>query len=277
MLNREPEKKPECRFLKTRFRQVSLTHPLWMGIVNAAPDSFSDGGRYDPVSHAFELLSAGADILDIGGESTRPGSSPVTFEEEIRRITPVLDAIQEQCAKAGFPKPFLSVDTYHWQTARYALAHGVEMLNDISGMEDPRMIQAALDFQSAVCFMHKQGTPQTMQDAPQYENVVEEVYAYLAQRRDALLAAGIEKEKLAADPGIGFGKTLEQNWELVENAYVFQGLGIPVLIGHSRKRFLDKLCNQPPYPSRDEATQTVSRQLIQQNVQILRTHVSLFS
>lgn len=261
--------------LKTNYRTVFVSRTLWMGIVNATPDSFSDGGRKDVVGHAMTLLAKGADILDVGGESTRPGCDPVSYEEEIRRIEPVIRGIYARCASEGRAKPLLSVDTYHPETAEFAAALGVEILNDISGAEDPRMIEAAVKSGAALCFMHMQGTPKTMQENPQYEDVTEEVFAYLAARRDALLAAGIDRQKLLADPGVGFGKTKEQNWTLVRNISRFHALGLPILVGHSRKGFLQTLCDENPGMSRDDATRRVSRQLTDAGVEILRTHEPL--
>ncbi|MDO4424763.1 MAG: dihydropteroate synthase [Planctomycetia bacterium] len=259
--------------ISTSFRVISLARPLWMAIVNATPDSFSDGGRKNVAEYAITLLRNGADILDIGGESTRPGAEPLDPKDEISRIAPVIRGIHEICLKQNLPKPFLSIDTYHPQTAAFALEQGVELINDISGGEDPEMIRLVKKSNAALCFMHKQGIPKTMQNAPQYENVLEEVFEYLQQRKNALLDAGIPQEKLIADPGIGFGKTFEQNWTLIENISRFHDLELPILVGHSRKGFLQKIINQNPEITRDDATHQVSRFLIQQNIQILRTHV----
>ena len=262
--------------LKTNSRELMLTAPLWMAILNVTPDSFSDGGRTgvrESVEHAMRLLAQGADILDIGGESSRPGADPVSAKDEIERIGPVIREILTRSAENGLPKPFLSVDTYHPETAEFAVSLGVEMLNDISGLRDPAMIRIVRDSGAAVCFMHMQGTPKTMQTAPHYENVLEDVFYWLARRRDALLEAGLEREKLVADFGLGFGKTMEQNWILAENARRFQELGIPVLAGHSRKCFLDRILEVHPEMDRDDATHAVSRLLVLQGVQLLRTHV----
>jgi len=262
--------------IQTAFRTISLTRPLWMGIVNATPDSFSDGGRPDPAGHALKLLREGADILDVGGESTRPGADPVPAEVEIDRIAPVLEEIFTRAEAQGLEKPLLSVDTYHPETARFALEHGVEILNDVSGAENPEMIQAAVEFGAAICFMHKKGTPKTMQENPTYEDVVEEVFAYLAARRDALLAAGIPREKLIADPGLGFGKTFAHNWTLVEQMERFQELEIPILVGHSRKGFLRPMCEENPGMTPDDATRVMTQKLIQKGVQIIRAHEEPF-
>lgn len=259
--------------IQTAFRTIPLTRPLWMGIVNATPDSFSDGGRPDPAGHAISLLLEGADILDVGGESTRPGCDPVSASVEIGRIAPVIEGIFARVEALRLEKPLLSVDTYHPETARFALEHGVEILNDISGAEDPEMIRAAVDFGAAICFMHKKGTPKTMQENPTYDDVTAEVLAYLAARRDALLDAGIPREKLIADPGLGFGKTFAHNWTLVEQMDRFQELEIPILVGHSRKGFLRPMCEKNPGMTRDDATRIVTQTLIEKGVQILRTHV----
>ncbi len=259
--------------LRTSAREITLERTLWMAIVNATPDSFSDGGREEVVDHALSLLDAGADILDIGGESSRPGCDPISAELEIVRIRPVILGILERCEKEGREKPLLSVDTYHPETAAFAVQNGVEMLNDISGAENPEMIRVAVESGSAVCFMHMQGTPKNMQDNPHYEDVTTEIFAYLVRRRDALLATGIPREKLIADPGIGFGKTLEQNWTLIQNVRRFRGLEIPILVGHSRKGFLRPLLEKNPDWNRDDATRLVSHQLVSQGVEILRTHV----
>ncbi|MDO4628043.1 MAG: dihydropteroate synthase [Planctomycetia bacterium] len=259
--------------LRTARREITLKRTLWMAIVNVTPDSFSDGGRVDVVEHALSLLDAGADILDIGGESSRPGSDPISAEMEITRIRPVILEILERCAAQGREKPLLSVDTYHPETAAFALQNGVEILNDISGAENPEMVRVAVESGAAVCFMHMQGTPKNMQENPHYKDVLTEIFTYLARRRDALLTAGIPHEKLLADPGIGFGKTLEQNWTLIQNAHRFRKLGIPILVGHSRKGFLRPLLEQNPDWDRDDATHVVSRQLVSQGIEILRTHI----
>lgn len=211
--------------------------PLLMGIVNVTPDSFSDGGRFldadQAVEHGLRLVAEGADLLDIGGESTQPGSSPVGVQEELRRVMPVLGAL---CQQSGVP---VSVDTSRALVARHALHAGAEIINDITALSaDPAMLPLAADSGCGVCIMHMQGTPKTMQRKPVYADVVAEVAEYLRERRDAATAAGVAQDRIALDPGIGFGKTTAHNLELLANAWRLHALGCPVLIGHSRKRFL---------------------------------------
>ena len=219
-------------FLQTRFRRIPLTRTLWMGIVNATPDSFSDGGRTldEGIAHAMKLCAAGADILDIGGESTRPGAKPISCDEEIARVLPLIREIRARC---NVP---LSIDTYHPETARAALDEGVEILNDITGAEQPEMLRLLQETGAAVCFMHSRKPPQKT-----WPNVVADVFQYLAARQNALQTAGIAPERMMADVGLGFHKTMEENWLLVRNIGQFHALGVPLLVGHSRKRFLSQL------------------------------------
>jgi dihydropteroate synthase len=254
-----------------RSRTLNLPRrPLLMAIVNVTPDSFSDGGRFlDPeaaVAHALQLVSEGADILDIGGESTRPYSQPVTAGEELRRVLPVVERLADQVRTP------ISIDTSKAVVAREAVAAGAEIINDVTGLEgDPHMVQVALDTSAGVCVMHMQGTPQTMQDNPTYGNVVVEVRDYLRERRDALLAAGIIREKICLDPGIGFGKTHEHNLELMASCHKLHELGCPLLVGHSRKGFLGKLIGDKE-ADRTNATIGAALALAIQGVQIVRVH-----
>lgn len=211
-----------------------------MGIVNTTPDSFSDGGQFlDPseaVDRALRLQAEGAGILDVGGESTRPGATPVPENEEVRRVLPVIEQI---VARSHLP---VSVDTTKAEVARLALAAGAEIVNDISGLTfDPRMIEVCAEAQAGILCMHIQGTPATMQQAPTYTHVVTEVAAFLQNRLDELRQAGIPPERVALDPGIGFGKTATHNLELLQSISTLRELGRPLCIGHSRKRFLQKL------------------------------------
>jgi len=228
-----------------RSQALALPHPggfrrpLVMGIVNVTPDSFSDGGRHDSaeaaIRHGLQLAAEGADILDVGGESTRPFSEPVDAAEELRRIEPVVAALAEQ---SGLP---VSIDTSKAVVAERAMALGAEIINDVTGLEgDPRMLEVAVASDAGLCCMHMQGTPQTMQVAPHYDDVVAEIHAYLAARREALLAAGIPLARICLDPGIGFGKTHEHNLELIRRTRAFLDLGVPILVGHSRKGFIGK-------------------------------------
>jgi dihydropteroate synthase len=255
---------------RLRTRTLELTRPLLMGILNVTPDSFSDAGQFfDPqaaVEHGLHLAAEGADILDIGGESTRPYSQSVDEAEELRRVLPVVRAL---CQQTRVP---ISIDTSKAAVAREALALGAEIVNDITGLQgDPQMIPLCRDTGAGVCAMHVQGTPQTMQDNPTYADVVQEVYDYLAGRRDALLAAGIDAERIALDPGIGFGKTHEHNLALVAACHRFHALGCPVLVGHSRKGFIGKLLGDKQ-ADRTYGTIGVALALASQGVQIIRVH-----
>jgi dihydropteroate synthase len=214
--------------------------PKLMGIVNVTPDSFSDGGEFLAPTRAIEqclrLVDDGADLLDVGGESTRPGAVPVGEEEEIRRVVPV---IAEVARRVSVP---ISIDTTKAAVARHALDAGAAIVNDISGLRfDPHMPEVCAHAQAGIVCMHMQGTPQTMQIDPRYTDVVREVADYLAQRLAALEACGIARERVVIDPGIGFGKTPDHNLTILKNIARFRALGRPVLIGHSRKRFLAKI------------------------------------
>jgi dihydropteroate synthase len=217
-----------------RFR-LALDRPLVMGVVNVTPDSFSDGGRFldarHAVGHARALIAEGADLLDIGGESTRPGAAAVALDEERRRVLPVLEAL----ADCGVP---VSVDTQKPQLMREALAAGAAMVNDINALAAPGAIEAVAGSGAAVCLMHMRGEPRTMQHDPRYGDVVAEVRAFLEARVRAVEAAGIGRERIVIDPGFGFGKTFEHNLELLRALGQFAGLGLPVLAGLSRKSML---------------------------------------
>jgi dihydropteroate synthase len=259
-----PSDVPHADHWKLRTRSLALGKlPLLMGIINVTPDSFSDGGHcFDAesaIEHGLRLAAEGADILDIGGESTRPYSQPVEFQEELRRVMPV---VGELCQQTGLP---ISIDTSKALVARYAIRAGAEIINDVTALAgDPAMLPLAVDSGAGVCVMHMRGTPQTMQDEPTYDDVVGEVLAYLRERRDCLMGAGIPQDRIAVDPGIGFGKTTEHNLQLLANAQQLHSLGCPVLIGHSRKRFLAD--------NREDGTISVALSLALQGVQILRVH-----
>jgi dihydropteroate synthase len=246
------------------------TFPRLMGIVNATPDSFSDGGHFlDPAAalqHALKLVEDGADILDIGGESTRPGAIPVPVDEELQRVIPLIERL---AASTQIP---ISIDTMKARVAREALAAGATIVNDVSALQfDEQMIEVCADSDCGVIVMHMQGTPQTMQHSPHYENVVEEVREFLAGRVAALDAAGIAPERIVLDPGIGFGKTAAHNLDLLRNIERLRSLDRPVLIGHSRKRFLGKLLGKA-IDERTAGTIGVSIALAQQHADILRVH-----
>jgi dihydropteroate synthase len=255
---------------KLRTKTIFLGRmPLLMGIVNVTPDSFSDGGKFlnpeKAIAHALTLAGEGADLLDIGGQSTRPGSEPVAADEELRRVRPVLEGLR---GRISVP---ISIDTFYPGVAEFALASGVEIINDVTAFRDRDMLRLAVASGCGVCAMHLEGDPKTMQDDPQYDDVVVEVLKFLRWRRDELVEEGVELARIVLDPGIGFGKTLEHNLELLSNAWRFHALDCPLLIGHSRKRFISQLFQQP---SADRLPGTIGAALAlaRQNAQILRVH-----
>jgi len=255
--------------LKTKTLAISQT-PLIMGIVNTTPDSFSDGGNYrapeDAIAHGLRLAAEGADIIDVGGESTRPYGEPVSAEQEIERVVRVVQGI---AAETDVP---ISIDTSKAVVATAAIKAGAQIINDVTGLTgDPDMLKVAVDSGAGVCAMHMQGTPATMQDNPHYENVVQEVLEYLKQRKTCLLEAGIPLEKICFDPGIGFGKTHQHNLELLNGCEAFLELDCPILIGHSRKGFIGKLLNDKQ-AERDSGTLAISLLMAQKRMHILRLH-----
>jgi dihydropteroate synthase len=238
--------------------------------LNVTPDSFSDGGRFftiqSAVDRAKEMEDAGARIIDIGGESTRPYSQTVAADEELQRVVPVLERLQ---GKLSIP---ISIDTTKSAVARAAMELGAEIINDVSGLEaDPEMVEIARSTGAGVCAMHRLGPSQSMQDDPQYENCVVEIVEYLRARDRFLLEAGIAPERICLDPGIGFGKTHEHNLELIRNAGVFHLLRRPILVGHSRKGFIAKALGSKDI-DRKYGTLGVSLALCAQGIQILRVH-----
>jgi len=214
---------------------LALNRPRVMGIVNVTPDSFSDGGKFlardQALAHAERLIAEGADILDLGGESTRPGAAAASLQEELDRVMPVLEALRN----SGVP---LSVDTQKPEVMKAAIAAGASMINDVNALQAQGAIDACVGATVAVCLMHKQGTPQTMQQAPAYADVVSEVSAFLAARATACERAGIARDRIVIDPGFGFGKTLEHNLLLLRNLASLRQLGYPLLAGYSRKSSL---------------------------------------
>jgi dihydropteroate synthase len=225
-------------FLQCGKFRLSLERPLIMGVVNITPDSFSDGGLFldagQAVAHARKLIEEGADIIDIGGESTRPGSAPVPLDEERRRVLPVI----ERLAACGVP---VSVDTQKPELMGEAVAAGASMVNDINALAVPGALEAVSDTGVAVCLMHKQGDPQTMQVNPRYADVVREVKDFLAQRVAVAERAGISRFRIAVDPGFGFGKSFDHNLTLLRALREFSGLGAALLVGLSRKSMLGKI------------------------------------
>lgn len=244
--------------------------PRIVGIVNVTPDSFSDGGKYfdqqRAVAHALELIDAGADVLDIGGESARPGAEPVAADEEIRRVVPVIEQIRQ-----SHPTIPISIDTTKAVVAERVLDAGATMINDISaGRFDPEMFSVAAERQVPIVLMHIQGTPATMQVNPHYSDVVEEILAFLHERINVARAHGIRE--IIADVGIGFGKTLEHNLTLLANLQRFAVLGVPLLLGISRKRFLGALSGIDEPSERDTVTALMHALLLNGPVEYIRVH-----
>ncbi len=223
--------------------ELDLGRPLFMGIVNVTPDSFSDGNHHcDPdaaVRHAHDLLAQGADILDIGGESTRPGADPVSVHDELARILPVIEGLRD----CGVP---LSVDTFKPEVMRAALDAGADMINDIYGLRRPGALEAVAGSRCGLCVMHMQGEPKTMQQAPHYDDVVGEVRRFLLERVQALQAAGVSRDRIVLDPGFGFGKTVEQNYVLLRRLGEIDVEGLPWLIGLSRKSMIGHVVGREP-------------------------------
>lgn len=226
------------QFLCGRF-QLDLTRPNVMGIVNVTPDSFSDGGKYSSVEraveHALQLIAEGADILDIGGESTRPGAAPVGLDEELRRVIPVIEALSKVTTVP------ISIDTYKPEVMRASIQAGADIVNDICALREDGALEIVTNSNAGVCLMHMQGKPQTMQINPQYTDVVTEVKQFLADRVEACLAHGIARERIMLDPGFGFGKTTAHNVALIQHLGSFVELGFPLLVGLSRKSVLGRI------------------------------------
>ena len=244
---------------------LSMNRPRIMGIVNATPDSFSDGGRYDPAQQARLLVDEGAEILDIGGESTRPGAREIPAEEEIARVIPVIEAARASVA--------ISVDTRKAAVAAAALAAGAGMVNDVSGFDfDPELARVVADAGAPVCLMHAQGIPETMQADPSYDDVLLDVYDALAQRVARAGAAGISRSHIVIDPGIGFGKTQAHNLAILRRISLFHGLGCAVLLGVSRKRFIGSIGQAPDATDRFPGTLAVTLAAVAQGIQIHRVH-----
>lgn len=241
-----------------------------MGVVNVTPDSFSDGGRFfdvaDAIAHGLRLADEGADILDIGGESTRPGAAAVAVAEEIDRVLPVIEGLK------GRGK-IISIDTRNAATMRAALKAGARFINDVTALRgDPDSLAVAAESEAAICLMHMQGEPQTMQQNPSYENVVTDVKTFLATRIAACVEAGIDKSRLVVDPGIGFGKMLSHNLTLLKELGAFQELGVPLLLGVSRKSFIEKI--GPGTAAEDRLPGSLAAALwgLQRGVSIFRVH-----
>lgn len=226
-----------------RFPVRAGGRPLVMGILNVTPDSFSDGGSYSSLefalSHAEQMIADGVDMIDIGGESTRPGIAPVSLEQELQRVMPVIYALRD-CGKP------LSIDTYKPEVMREALIAEVDMINDINGFRAPGAVDVVKDSAAGLCIMHMQGEPQTMQQQPAYADVVDEVSNFLQQRVQVLAAAGVQRQRMCIDPGFGFGKSVEHNFSLLQHTpRLIRELGLPLLAGMSRKTMIGAVTGKP--------------------------------
>ena len=243
---------------------------LVMGIVNVTPDSFSDGGRFFgsvyAVRHAQQLVADGADIIDVGGESTRPGSEPVDADEELGRVLPVIRRLVDEV-----PGVVISIDTRKAEVAAAAMGEGASIVNDVSGGRDPQMFDVVRQTGGSLALMHMKGDPKTMQDAPMYEDVVTEVHEFLRERVEAAAFAGIDPERIVIDPGIGFGKDLEDNLMLMRRIQAFLDLARPVLVGPSRKRFIGTILDLPE-DQRAEGTVGAVCWMVSRGVHVVRVH-----
>ncbi|MBP6518416.1 dihydropteroate synthase [Shewanella sp.] len=224
-------------------KRLALSSPIVMGILNVTPDSFSDGGQYSSYEfacqHADDMVAQGAGMIDIGGESTRPGAAEVSLADELARVIPLVKYV------AAHHDVWISVDTSKPEVMRQAVAAGAHLINDVRALMEPGALQAAAELQVPICLMHMQGEPQSMQFAPTYHNVIEEVSAFLTERIEACLRAGIPRELLILDPGFGFGKSLEHNYELLAKLDCFAQFDLPILIGLSRKSMIGNLLAKP--------------------------------
>lgn len=248
--------------------QLGLSTPLVMGIVNVTPDSFSDGGSHlstdAAIAHAYQLIEDGASILDIGGESTRPGAAPVSEQEEMERVLPVIEGLH------GILVP-ISIDTYKPQVMRAALAAGASMVNDVNALQAEGALDAVAKSGAAVCLMHKKGDPENMQFEPNYRDVMTEVMTFLQMRVMMVQAIGIARERIVVDPGFGFGKSLPHNLELLRGLEAFRALGVPVLAGLSRKSMLGAITGRD-VSERMAASVAASLLAVQRGASIVRVH-----
>lgn len=250
--------------------ELELSSPLVMGVLNVTPDSFSDGGRHDDpaaaVAHGERLIAEGAAVLDIGGESTRPGSEEVPEAAELARVRPMVTRFGSHCTVP------VSIDTRHASVADACVAAGASIINDVSGFRDPAMVEVAAACDAGLVVMHMAGEPKTMQAAPQYQDVVVEVGGYLVAQATVLEVAGVARERIALDPGIGFGKTLEHNLALLKGLPQLAALGYPLLVGVSRKRFIGELTGVTDPASRTAGSITAAVYAAEHGADIVRVH-----
>lgn len=252
------------------YRLNYARQPLIMAVLNITPDSFSDGGRFfnsdQAVEQALRMEAEGADLIDIGGESTRPGAVPVSVEEELRRVVPVVERLAKRLA---IP---ISVDTTKSEVAQRAMEAGASIINDVSGFtRDPKMLAVAASGRSGLVIMHAKGTPQTMQRHPRYRDLIGEIRRFLSERIDAAVARRIPRNRIAADPGIGFGKTANHNLKILHRLGDFADLGVPLLVGPSRKSFIGRILDLPP-SERMEGTAAAAAIAVFQGARIIRVH-----
>ena len=258
------------RTLDCAGRELRLDQPRIAGIINVTPDSFSDGGNFlDPqqaIAHGMKLAEEGADLLDIGGESTRPGAAEVTAQEEIDRVVPVIEALSKQTALP------ISIDTSKPEVMRAAAAAGAGMINDVRALREDGALEAAASLRVAVCLMHMQGEPRTMQDDPHYDDVVSDVRRFLAERIFACEMSGIDKKRIVVDPGFGFGKTIEHNLALLRALDQFAALGVPLLVGLSRKGMIGTLTGRERHADRAVGSAAAALLAVQKGAAIVRVH-----
>ncbi|UPR57615.1 dihydropteroate synthase [Vibrio sp. ED004] len=255
--------------LKAHNKTLVLDRPHVMGILNVTPDSFSDGGKFNSLDNALlqaeRMIQAGVSIIDIGGESTRPGAPDVSLEEELARVIPAIKAI-----RAKFDV-WISIDTSKAEVMRQAVEAGADLINDVRALQEPGALQVAADAKVPICLMHMKGQPRTMQTNPSYDDVLQDVEAFLQERVEACEAVGISKEQLILDPGFGFGKTIEHNYHLLAHLEKFHTLGLPVLAGMSRKSMIFKLLDKAPADCM-VASVTCATIAAMKGAQIIRVH-----
>ncbi|MGI9888395.1 dihydropteroate synthase [Vibrio chagasii] len=255
--------------LKANNKTLVLDRPHVMGILNVTPDSFSDGGKFNSLDNALQqaerMVQAGVSIIDIGGESTRPGAPDVSLEEELARVVPAIKAI-----RAKFDV-WISIDTSKAEVMRQAVEAGADLINDVRALQEPGALQVAADANVPICLMHMKGQPRTMQANPSYDDVLRDVEAFLQERVEACEAVGISKDQLILDPGFGFGKTIEHNYHLLAHLEKFHSLGLPVLAGMSRKSMIFKLLDKVPADCM-VASVTCATIAAMKGAQIIRVH-----
>lgn len=249
---------------------LQLEQTRIMGVLNVTPDSFSDGGKFTQVdlavAHALQMTQAGASIIDVGGESTRPGALTVSTEEELHRVIPVIEAIKRECDVV------ISIDTSKPQVMEEAVNAGAHLINDVNALQAEGALETAKRCAVPVCIMHKQGQPKTMQQSPHYHNVVEEVYEFLQERIAVCESVGLRRDQILIDPGFGFGKSLQHNLSLLKQLDIFHRLKLPLLVGFSRKSMIEKLLGQRTIEQRLAASIALAMEAVSRGAQIIRVH-----